>query len=474
MAHKFGTIVLGWCIGRALPDTELEPEPVLPPRDPEQRSLLHGDARREEPSVSIVAMIALFLCGSGTMYAYDLPGAIGVGPRHTLYERFASCGSAYSHVKNQSLYSLYLLPCCGLVFALSLATRRGWKVSTLMVAACIIVCAGSWVFYVGANQTLFRVLALGRFIMGVGEAIPVLQGIVVATMFPESRHIQALAIMFIVTCDRVTGAAMFGTALGIADSIGADGVALVSAIVCTASAGASGVFLFMDRQRMFIGSCTRCKTTIDLAAFKAVSISVPMILLVAPAAMAALTPYFNVARVIVAGDFAESAEAAEAYVAVGLLCAAIAAPLAPYLVRRYGSCVQIIVLLCLVAAVNHAVVAGKATPPVVNLVVVGIVCGALDGLIWFGSTRLTPKPDRPTVVSMCIVLQTISFAITAIVCGSVMDAFMGSGDADKSDDITSAGFTWLEVLFVGISTTAAGLAMVLWYAEHRFDGLLQR
>ena len=139
----------------------------------------------------VALALSCVLC-VGNYTAFDVPGAIGTGPGATLESWFAAHGQRYTHVRNQSLYSVYAWPNIVLAFVGGTLAKNVFGLRRALVIFATTVCVGTWLVALGVRFTSYPLLLVGRAVFGAGaESLLVTRAANIPRWFPKPTAVAA-------------------------------------------------------------------------------------------------------------------------------------------------------------------------------------------------------------------------------------------------------------------------------------------
>nr|KAJ3413944.1 hypothetical protein HK105_001932 [Polyrhizophydium stewartii] len=397
------------------------------------------------------------------MRSYDLPSALNV----PLYEWLGSSYDTYQMQINL-LYSVYSLPNVVLPLVAGVAVDR-FSPSVMMLAFSAMVCTGQALFAMGVVARAFPIMAVGRFLFGVGgESLEVAAASIVTSWFHGHRGL-GLALGLNLASARVatavndnvsplvavrasTPAAMW-TVLGPAALDPKTVPPLSDESSDTNTAGPS--LDPEDPQLPVSGGdggdagyeseeFDEEDETVHLSQIASFGSMLWMLFFTTIFIYGAVVPFFHVCT-----DF----------MSIPDIISAAGSPLSGMLVDSIGDRTTLLVASCAMILLTHALLNFTTLTPIVPMVILGVAYSLFASALWVCVPFLVGRHQIATAYGLLTVALNLSLSVFPIVVAKIRQA---SGDPND--------FNGMEIFFMALSAAALASCLALSLADWTVGG----
>lgn len=423
-----------------------------------------------------LVLVVACLLNLGMTYTMDFPGALGCGSPYSIEGYFRSRGKEYNQRMNQALYSVYSWPNTvlaifgGIIIDKYIGLRRSLLLFTSLVFA------GAFIFALGVRSASFPLMLVGRVVYGLGgESLCVAQSTFLSRWFSKDSGM-SFAFGISISFGRLGVSFNFIFSPIIATTYGIVAALSIGTFLCGISVISAVLLYGLDQYAVGIGivppesgdpvattedSHQRATTTtssttntnapttsgeehegaeveanaqtspsstppsgpsMKLSDACALSGSFWLLCGICLFSYNALFPFIGVAKIFFQVKYAYSGMLASQYISFYQMTAAIASPIAGFLVDILGRNTFILIIVSFSLATFHFLFLWSSIVPSVLLILLGIISSFLASALWPAVPLVVPSHAVAFSFGIMTSLQNIGLAIFPLLVGTILDA----------------------------------------------------
>ncbi|KAJ8686589.1 hypothetical protein QAD02_022383 [Eretmocerus hayati] len=404
-----------------------------------------------------LGLALMCLMGFGSYFCYDNPGAL----QEHFHDIYGMSTKTFS-----LLYSIYSWPNVILCFigGFLLDSVFGIRWGTIIFMTLTLI--GQLIFATGAYMNVFWLMMLGRFVFGVGaESLAVAQNSYAVLWFKgkELNMVFGFQLSFARVGSTVNFLIMENIYGYTSNTLGFSGpecigvVLFLAAITCAVSMICVLVLGLMDSHaekalKRNEGKEQEVVRLTDVKDFKTIFWLVAWICV---AYYIAIFPFVSLGKVYFMNKYRLEPSDANMVNSLVYSISAIASPAFGILVDKAGKNVLWVILSIIGSLMAHGLLAFTYVSPYVCMVFLGLSYSLLASSLWPLIALVIPEHQLGTSYGIAQALQNLGLAITAIVCGAIVDTY---------------GYLMLELFFLAWLWISLVTAVMIWIMDSNSTG----
>ncbi|GJQ70395.1 hypothetical protein Trydic_g22824 [Trypoxylus dichotomus] len=381
-----------------------------------------------------IALVFMCFLGFGSYFCYDNPGALVHNFKNDLH---------LSESDFMLLYSLYSWPNVILCFIGGFLIDRVFGIRLGTNIYMFITLIGHLIFAYGAYYNTFLVMAIGRFIFGIGgESVAVAQNNYAVLWFKgkELNMVFGIQLSFVRLGSAINfwvmepiynwveqyyqGYQCLGVVLFIA------GLTCLISMICSLLMG----ILDARAERLLRRNVNAPTEVARLSDIKDFPLILWLISIICVAYYAAIFPFIAEGKDFLEERFDLSPGQASMANSMIYIMSAIASPFFGILIDKVGRNLTWVVISIVITAVAHGLLTFTYLNPFIGTVTMGIGYSLLASALWPLVALIIPEYQMGTAYGICQAIQNLGSAVMSILTGIVVDRY---------------SYFWLEIFFLG-------------------------
>ncbi|KAG7471083.1 hypothetical protein MATL_G00120700 [Megalops atlanticus] len=406
-------------------------------------------------------VVLTFMCflGFGSYFCYDNPAAL-----QTQVLQDMNLNTS----KFMQLYAWYSWPNVVLCFLGGFLLDRVFGIRLGTVIFSLFVCFGQVIFAAGAFFNAFWLMALGRFVFGIGgESLAVAQNTYAVNWFKGKEVNLVFGLQLsMARLGSTVNMNIMGWVYGrIRDLMGHTGhttlgvTLLIASSTCIFSLLCALVLGYLDKRAERILNKEQGKTgeVIKLTDVKDFSLSLWLIFIICVAYYVAIFPFIGLGQVFFIEKFNFSPTQARAVNSIVYIISAPASPVLGFLVDKTGR--NLIWVLCAVVTTlaSHMMLAFTFWNPWIAMCLLGVSYSLLACALWPMVAFVVPEHQLGTAYGFMQSIQNLGLALISMAAGAILD---------------NRGYLFLEVFFCACICLALIAIVMLYFVNYLRGGEL--